>query len=287
MRSMAMRAEPQRTGQAAETNDGAEPGDGHDWRAAGEAWGHRAADWACLYEHYAIDVLVAIFGRVGVGPGTSLLDIACGSGLAVRLAAGMGATVSGVDASAELLAVATARTPDADLRLGSMFELPWPDASFDAAISINGIWGGCEEALDEAFRVLKPGAPLGISFWGEGPPLDIRGIFRPFARHSPEAHHGSMKRLNDIATPGVAEAMLEAAGFVVTERGARVSVVEWPDADVAWRAVSSIGPSVPALRGPDADVVRREIMDALEAGRDERGIYRLRSDHQFVIARKR
>jgi SAM-dependent methyltransferase len=286
MRCMAMRAEPQRTGKAAETSDGAEPGSGHDWRAAGDAWGHQAADWACLYEHYAIDVLVAIFGRVGVGPGTNLLDVACGSGLAVRLAAGMGATVSGIDASSELLAVATARTPDADLRLGSMFELPWPDASFDAAISINGIWGGCEKALDEVFRVLEPGAPMGISFWGEGPPLDIRDIFRPFARHSPETHHGSMKRLNDIASPGVAEAMLVAAGFVVTERGARVSVVEWPDADVAWRAVSSIGPSVPALRGPDADVVRREIMDALEAGRDERGMYRLRSDHQFVMARK-
>jgi SAM-dependent methyltransferase len=284
---MAMRAVPQRTGQRAEANDGEEPADRHDWQAAGEAWGHRAADWACLYEHYAIDVLIAILARVGVGPGTSLLDIACGSGLAIRLAAGMGATVSGIDASAELLAVATVRTPDADLRLGSMFELPWRDASFDAAISINGIWGGCEEALDEAFRVLKPSAQLGISFWGEGPPLDIRGIFRPLARHSPEAHHGSMKRLNDIAKPGVAEAMLEAAGFVVTERGARVSVVEWPDADVAWRAVSSIGPSVPALRGPDADVVRREIMDVLEAGRDERGIYRLRNDHQFVIARKR
>jgi hypothetical protein len=34
-------------------------------------------------------------------------------------------------------------------------------------------------------------------------------------------------------------------------------------------------------------VVRREVMDALDAGRDERGIYRVRSDHQFVIARKR
>ena len=221
---------------------------------------------------------------MGVGPGTSLLDIACGSGLAVRLATGMGATVSGLDASAELLALATTRTPDADLRLGSMFEIPWPDASFDAAISINGIWGGCEVALDEAFRVLRSGAALGISFWGEGPPLDIRGIFRPLAHHSPQVHHESMKQLNNIATPGVAEAMLEASGFVVTERGARVSVVEWPDAGVAWRAVSSTGPSVPALRGPDADVARRGILDALETGRDEHGVYRLRNDHQFVIA---
>ena len=287
MRSMATRTEPQLAGEAPPTNDAPEPADEHhDWRAAGEAWGRRAADWACLYEHYAIDVLLAIFGRVGVGPGTSLLDIACGSGLAVRLANGMGAAVSGVDASAELLAVATARTPDADLRLGSMFELPWPDASFDAAISINGIWGGCEAALDEAFRVLKTGAPLGISFWGEGPPLDIRGLFRPLARHSPQVHHESMKRLNNIAIQGVAEAMLEASGFVVTERGVRVSVIEWPDADIAWRAVSSTGPSVPALRGPDADVARREILDALEAGRDERGVYRLRNDHRFVIARK-
>jgi hypothetical protein len=80
--------------------------------------------------------------------------------------------------------------------------------------------------------------------------------------------------------------VLQAAGFV-THRVARDSVVEWPHADVAWRAVSSIGPSVPALRGPDADVVRREIIDALEAARDERGIYRVRSDHQFVIAWKR
>ena len=43
---------------------------------------------------------------------------------------------------------------------------------------------------------------------------------------------------------------------------------------------------MPALRGPDANVARREILDALEAGRDEHGVYRLRNDHQFVIARK-
>ena len=283
MRSMATRTEPHLTGEAQATTHTPEPGDEHhDWRAAGEAWGYRAADWACLYERYAIMCSSRSSAR-GRRAGTSLLDIACGSGLAVRLATGMGATVSGVDASAELLALATTRTPDADLRLGSMFEIPWPDTSFDAAISINGIWGGCEVALDEAFRVLRSGAALGISFWGEGPPLDIRGNFRPLAHHSPQVHHESMKQLNNIATPGVAEAMLEASGFVVTERGARVSVVEGRRGRRLAGGIKH-GPSVPALRGPDSDVARREILDALETGRDEHGVYRLRNDHQFVIA---
>ena len=57
-------------------------------------------------------------------PEMSLLDVACGSGLAVRVADGMGADVAGIDAAAELVAVACERTPTADLRVGSMFELP-------------------------------------------------------------------------------------------------------------------------------------------------------------------
>ena len=32
---------------------------GHDWREAGAAWGHGAIDWACLYEHYSMEVLAA------------------------------------------------------------------------------------------------------------------------------------------------------------------------------------------------------------------------------------
>jgi len=80
--------------------------------------------------------------------------------------------------------------------------------------------------------------------------------------------------------------MLTDAGFDVVEEGARVSVVEWPDADLAWRAVSSVGPAVPALEGDEADLARQEVMRAIDECRDERGIYRSRSDHRFVIARK-
>lgn len=258
----------------------------HDWREAGEAWGHAANDWACLYEHYAFEVIAAIFGRAGVGPGTAVLDIACGSGLAVRHADAMGANVAGIDAAAELLAIARARTPTADLRLGSMFELPWDADAFDAVVSINGIWGGCAAALDEARRVLRPGGRIGISFWGNGRPLDLRACFKVFARHAPDEHLGSMKRLNNISVPGVAEEMLAASGFDIIERGERISTVEWSDADIAWRALSSLGPAVPALRRGDIANIKRDVIDALEACRDDRGIYRFRNDHQFVIARK-
>ncbi len=258
----------------------------HDWRQAGEAWGHAAADWACLFEAYALDVIGAIFELVAVAAGRSVLDVACGAGLAVRLADASGARVAGIDASEELVAVARARTPGADVRVGSMFEMPWPDRSFDAVTSINGIWGGCQSALDEAYRVLRPGGRVGISFWGNGRPLDLRDCFKVFARHAPRQHLDSMRRLNDISVPGVAEEMLTASGFTVLERGQRLSTLEWPDAEIAWRALSSIGPSVPALRHGDVAVIKREVLEAIEAGRDAVGIYRFRNDHQYVIAER-
>ena len=258
----------------------------HDWRKAGEAWGHSAADWAYLYEHYSLDVMIAIFQRIGIAEGLRVLDMACGSGLAVRHAEAMGASMAGIDAAETLIEIARDRSPDADLQLGSMFELPWDDGSFDAMMSINGVWGGCEPALVEANRVLRPGGLIGISFWGIGTPNDLRNCFLAFALHAPREHFGSMKKLNNIAAPGVAEQMLAGAGFEVLERGARVSVVEWPDAELAWRALSSVGPAVPALRHTDAAIVKSAVLEAIDHCRDERGAYRFQNDHHFVIARK-
>jgi SAM-dependent methyltransferase len=258
----------------------------HDWQCAGAAWGHAARDWACLFEHYATDAITVVLERLSIGNGQRLLDIACGSGLAIRRAGATGATVAGIDASAELVDIARIRNPGADVRIGSMFELPWHDATFDAAMSINGIWGGCDAAVREASRVLRPGGTLAITFWGSGPPLDLRPCFQVFARHSPTEHLGSMRRLNNIAKPGIAEHMLTSAGFEVATRIRRISTLEWPDADIAWRALASVGPAVPALRNGDIAALRRDVLDAIAPCRDEGGIYRFRNDHHIVIAHK-
>jgi SAM-dependent methyltransferase len=259
----------------------------HDWRVAGDAWGHAAADWACLYEHYAFEVVTAMFARLGVESGRRLLDMACGSGMAVRHAEAMGATVAGIDASEALIDVARARNPGADLRIGSMFQLPWRTGEFDAVVSVNGVWGGCEAALAEAHRVLRRGGLIGISFWGSGPPLDLRACFKAYARHAPASHFGAMKKLNNIAVDGVAQQMLTDVGFDVLESGRRISTIEWPDADLAWRALSSTGPAFPALRNGDRDALRRDVLAAIDGCRDQRGVYRFRNDHRFVIARRR
>lgn len=258
----------------------------HDWREAGSAWGHAANDWSCFWEHYSTPIVMAMFPRLGVGPGVRLLDVACGSGAVAFLAESTGAEVAGIDAAEDLIDVAQLRNPNADIRLGSMFELPWADESFDVVISINGIWGGNQAALDEAHRVLKPGGRIGVSFWGTGPPLDLRPVFRVFVNHSPEDHVGGMRDINNIAFEGVAERMLTEAGFVDLERGGRIAMLEWPDPDTAWRAMSSIGPGVPALEHTDHEVLKKEVLEAMEPSRDRRGVYRFVNDHQFVTGRK-
>lgn len=259
--------------------------DGHNWQSAGDAWGRRARDWACLFEHYAADVILAIFGRLSVGAGTSLLDVACGSGLAIRWADAAGAEPAGIDASAALVDIARSRTPSADVRTGDMFDLPWADESFDVVTSINGIWGGCEAALVEAHRVLRPGGSIAISFWGHGH-LDLRPCFEAFAANSPGDHVDGMRRTNGIARPGVAESMLSTAGFEIVARDARISTLEWPDQDTAWRALSSTGPAVPALEAVGVDALRPQVLAAIEALRDPSGMYHFRNDQQFVVARK-
>ena len=105
------------------------------WKEAGQGWGARSVEWAYLLEPYARPANELLLDRLKVGDGTRLLDIACGSGFAARLASGRGAIVAGLDAASPLVTIARARTPAGDFRVGDMFALPFADASFDVATS--------------------------------------------------------------------------------------------------------------------------------------------------------
>jgi SAM-dependent methyltransferase len=175
--------------------------------------------------------------RARVGPGTRLLDIACGSGYAASLAAGRGATVAGLDASEALIAIARARTPDADFRVGDMFELPFEDDRFDVATSFNGIWKECEDTLREARRVVRPGGLVGFSFWGSPKRLGLLPYFATLLELSPADHVDATLNQGDTGRPGVAEEMLADTGLEFVDRGTAQVINEWPDLDLAARAL--------------------------------------------------
>ncbi len=89
-----------------------------DWQRVDEGWGRRAVEAAYLFENMHWREYLHLLEQTGVGQETRYLDIACGSGLALRLAAERGAVVSGLDASKRLAAIASARTPQPDVRVG-------------------------------------------------------------------------------------------------------------------------------------------------------------------------
>ena len=235
----------------------------HKWDVAGQAWGARACDWAYLFEPYARSANELVFDRLGLGPGDRLLDIACGSGLAAEFGARRGADVSGLDASSALVDIARARTPSGDFRVGTMFSLPFADGSFDVATSFNGIWKGCEKALQEASRVLVPGGRLGLTCWGRLEHLGLLGYFQKIIELSPESHVAATLNQGDTGRGGVLEEMLTATGFVEDERGTVSVVNEWPDLDVAVRALTSAGPCVPAIEAYGLDRVRQELREVI------------------------
>lgn len=259
------------------------PDDG--WREAGAAWGHAATDWAYLFEPYGRDAAEHIFAVTGVGDGTDLLDLACGSGYATARAARRGATVTGLDASVELLEIARRRTPSGRFDAGSMFALPYESGRFDVVTSFNGIWGGCDDALSEAARVMKPGGMLAITFWGPGDRLDFRDMFIALGGATASTKD-EMIGLASIGAPGVAEEMFAAAGFEVTERGATQAVHEMPDADIAWQALRSPGLQKPALDLLGEDGLRDLLMPTLEPFRAADGSYRITNELTHVIGRK-
>jgi len=150
------------------------------WEMVDEGWGRRAVDFATLSEPSNAREYVFVHHRLGVADGEHLLDVACGCGLAIELARMRGAVCAGIDASPRLLAVARDRNPDSDLRVGDMQALPWDDGTFDVVTSFRGIWGTTPRAIEEAYRVLRPGGRVALTVWGDVGKSPGAWAFAPF-----------------------------------------------------------------------------------------------------------
>jgi ubiquinone/menaquinone biosynthesis C-methylase UbiE len=121
--------------------------------------------------------------------GSDVLDVATGSANAALAAARLQARVVGVDYVDTLLERgrrrAAAEGLPIELRKGDAEELPFPDASFDAVISVFGSMFAPdhEQTAREIVRVTRPGGTIGLASWT--PDGFLGALFRTVAQFAP------------------------------------------------------------------------------------------------------
>ena len=217
------------------------------WTMVDEGWGRKAVDFSALSEPGNCREYVAVHHRLGVDAGDRLLDVACGSGLAIELARLRGASCSGIDASPRLVAVARDRNPESDIRVGDMHALPWDPASFDVVTSFRGIWGTTPAAVGEIFRVLRPGGRAGITVWGHLKASPGAWALAPFLLAA-EDKVGNQAAMVSLGRPGAGEQLLESYGFAGVERLDVPFVWEFADPELYARTLAATGPAYEAIQ---------------------------------------
>jgi SAM-dependent methyltransferase len=249
----------------------------------GRLWGTRAEDWAAEEERESPKYAAAL-ARVGLAPGDAVLDVGCGSGAFLRLAAERGARPAGLDASEALIRIARRRLPEADLRVGDMQRLPFADDAFDLVTGFNSFFFADDmtAALREAGRVARPGAAVVIQVWGRAerceltPALQAIRALRPGATPPPGP---------PLSQPGVLEGIAAAAGLRPEDAFDVTFPLEYADDEALVRTMLSPGPVAEAIDAHGEAAVGGAILEALAPRRRADGGYRLDNEWHAVIAR--
>lgn len=149
----------------------------HEWGTAPEFVGPRHA----LRERLLLDLFLS------AAPGQRVLDAGAGQGSMSARLDRLGFEVTSADASEAAVEVLRGRLRG-DVVRASLTDLPFPDASFDAAV-LGEVLEHVEDdraALTEVARVVRPGAAIALSVPADpelfGPSDEWAGHFRRYSR---------------------------------------------------------------------------------------------------------
>ena len=232
--------------------------------------------------------------RLALPRGGHVLDVCCGTGASALPAAeavGPNGVVLGVDITDALIRqarerAAARRLPQATFQCASAESLSFPAASFDAVISVFGLFfiDDMSGMLARAWEWLAPGGVLAITTWGEDVLAPGEALFRDAVeRDDPSlCAPGHATRLD---TPEKIAAVFTAAGIagLAVERDRWEMPLASPEA--FWPVImgTSHRGVYEALEPPARQRVRRAVIDGLR----ERGMTVTAMDCLYAVARRR
>jgi len=251
----------------------------------GQIWGTRARDWAEVQEGVAIPLYEAVIQRTGIGEGTSVLDIGCGSGVFCDMAARRGARVSGIDAAESLVAIAKERVTDGDFRTGEMEDLPFADQIFDVVTGFSSFQFAANpvNALREAGHVSRAGTVV-IGVFGKPEENESTAIIAALAPLLPPPPPGAPGPYA-LSADGALEAMAFQAGMTPVIVETVQCPLDYPDEKTALRGMLSSGPSIRAMQAVGEETVRNAILNAIAPFRTASGGYHLKNSFRYMLAK--
>lgn len=255
-------------------------------RVNGPLWGSSSRDWASIQEGQFKAGFAAALAHCGVGPSTDFLDAGCGAGMAARMAASLGATVSGFDASEALLGIARERVPAGDFRVADLESVPFADASFDVVTGFNSFQFASNpvQALREARRVVRPGGKVVVMTWGKPEGMEAAAIvaaLRPLLPPPPPGAPGPFALSDDNKLRDFAQA----AGLTAEDVVDVDSPWSYPDQNTALRGLGSSGVAARARALTSPEAVDAAHLAAIAPFRQADGSFRIHATCRFLVAR--
>lgn len=161
----------------------------------------------------------AVIEQAGLRPGQRVLDLGCGTGtLAIEMARHCpGLQIFGLDGDPGVLARAERKATQAGVEItwqqGLATKLPYPEASFDRAVSTLFFHHLAAQdkvsAATELYRVLRPAGQLHVADWGPPTSRLQRLLFLPvqlldgFVNTSPQLARGLVDVFRQAGFEGV------------------------------------------------------------------------------------
>jgi ubiquinone/menaquinone biosynthesis C-methylase UbiE len=206
----------------------------------------------------------AMVARLGITPGTRVLDLGCGDGTTALPAARLGAEVLGVDIAGNLVAAGNQRAQAEGLsncrfQEGDASHLDdLADDEFDLVVSIFGAMFAPRpfDVAKEMVRVTRPGGRIVMGNWIPGDPTLVAQILKISSSYSPPPPEGFVSPM----TWGLEENVIErfAQAGVPADRvnvSRETYTFEHPAAPTELLAVfrTYYGPTMNAFAAADAD----------------------------------
>ena len=116
---------------------------------------------------YSVRLAPVFADFAGVEAGQRVLDVGAGTGALAAELARRELDVAAVEPAPTFVAALRARLPSVDVRQAGAEDLPWPDASFDAALAqlVVTFMSNAVAGVAEMRRVVRPGGVVAVCMW--------------------------------------------------------------------------------------------------------------------------